>query len=546
MVTLSFHGGIGCIGGNKFLLRDGEHTFFLDFGLPFSQRKGFYEEYLNPRPGAGLLDFLEMGLLPPIRGIYRGDLETVGLWKRFDSHKHYREMDSLDGVLLSHAHLDHSGYISFLQGDIPVYASALTAFVAKAMQDCAKSDVEHEVCYLTPREYSVPKSGWRLGALKGGEWNKVHSVQRPFRLADPGTASLSQEALSFWRDTPVARPMDTTPLGDMASSPLPLRSFPLDHSIPGAMAWAVETSVGWVVYTGDIRFHGSRGGLSHNFIEQAAALHPRALVAEGTYVESERLPVAEEEVYENALRAARGARGLIIADFAPRDIERLLTFRQVARNIGRRLVVLTRDAYLLEATALMEPLVPPVATDDILRIFEDSKTGPDKWEKGVFERHHGQMVSAEEISRRQTDYMVCFSFFDLNKLPSIMPQEGSVYIYSSSEPHDEEGELDVRRLNQWILRFGMRPVGVPRWTEHTVACPLGVKAECGHWAVPDEERGLHASGHATGPQLLDMVRSIRPQTFIPVHSQTPERYLELLKGTDIEVYLPSEGGVLAL
>jgi len=392
----------------------------------------------------------------------------------------------------------------------------------------------------------VPKSGWRLGALKGGEWSRVHSVQRPFRLSDASAASLRQEALFFWQDTPVARPLDTTPLSAMAASPFPLRSFPLDHSIPGATAWAVETSTGWVVYTGDIRFHGAKGGLSRSFIEQASALRPRALVAEGTYVESERLPVTEEEVYENSLRAASGARGLIIADFAPRDIERLLTFRQVAQEIGRRLVVLPRDAYLLEATALMGSQVSPLATDDIFRVFEDTKTGPDKWEKGVFERHRGQMVSAEEISLRQTDYMVCFSFFDLNKLPSIMPQEGSVYIYSSSEPHDEEGGLDMRRLNQWIRRFGMRPVGVPQWTEHASACPLGLRDGCGHWAVPDEERGLHASGHATGPQLLDMVKSIRPQTFIPVHSQAPEHYLELLKGTGVEVHLPSQGGVLAL
>ncbi|MEE9202118.1 MAG: hypothetical protein V3U31_02850 [Dehalococcoidia bacterium] len=276
MVSLSFHGGIGCIGGNKFLLRDGEHAFFLDFGLPFAQRKLFYEEYLNPRAGAGLLDPLEMGLLPPIRGIYREDLETEGLWGRFSSHKGYRELDHLDGVLLTHAHLDHSGYISFLRGDIPIYASALTAFVAKAMQDCGRSDMEHEVCYLTPREYSVPRE-LRVGALKSGDWKKVHAIQRPFRLAEPGPASLSLESVAFWEDTPGARTLDLAPLGDMASSPLPLRSFPLDHSVLGATAWAVETSVGWVVYTGDLRFHGSRGELSRRFIEQAAALRPRAL-----------------------------------------------------------------------------------------------------------------------------------------------------------------------------------------------------------------------------------------------------------------------------
>jgi ribonuclease J len=156
------------------------------------------------------------------------------------------------------------------------------------------------------------------------------------------------------------------------------------------------------------------------------------------------------------------------------------------------------------------------------------------------------MVSAEEVRGHQSEYMLCFSFFDLNELPSIMPQEGSVYIYSSSEPHDEEGELDMRRLNAWIQRFGMTPVGVPQWEEHTPACPLGVKEECGHWVVPEVERGLHASGHATGPELLNMVRDIQPRTFIPIHSERPELYKEHLRGTGIEVFLPTEGEELDL
>jgi ribonuclease J len=49
-------------------------SFFLDFGYPYSKYRVFYEEYLKPRPGAGLLDLLVMGLLPQLEGIYRADL----------------------------------------------------------------------------------------------------------------------------------------------------------------------------------------------------------------------------------------------------------------------------------------------------------------------------------------------------------------------------------------------------------------------------------------------------------------------------------------
>jgi ribonuclease J len=57
--------------------------------------------------------------------------------------------------MLSHAHLDHSGHISVLREDIPVYATATTAFIAKAVQDSGISSFDQQVCYFTPRLRSV-------------------------------------------------------------------------------------------------------------------------------------------------------------------------------------------------------------------------------------------------------------------------------------------------------------------------------------------------------------------------------------------------------
>src|SRR3989337_3464956 len=98
---------------------------------------------MKPRSGAGLLDPLAMGLLPPLEGLYRSDVEVPGLWSSFRQHPSYRRLEQADGVLLSHAHLDHSGHISFLRSDIPVYSTALAAFIAKAVQDSGKSDFDN-------------------------------------------------------------------------------------------------------------------------------------------------------------------------------------------------------------------------------------------------------------------------------------------------------------------------------------------------------------------------------------------------------------------
>ena len=160
MVRLTFYGRVNEIGGTKILLEDGDRKLFLDFGFPCKRHKLFYEEYLKPRSGAGLLDPLSMGMLPPLEGLYRDDLAPAGLWQQFRSAPLYRSVDHVDGVLLSHAHLDHSGYISFLRADIPVYSTAMTAFIAKAMQDAGKADFDQQVCYFGPTVHERPK-GWR-------------------------------------------------------------------------------------------------------------------------------------------------------------------------------------------------------------------------------------------------------------------------------------------------------------------------------------------------------------------------------------------------
>ena len=173
MVRITCHGGVNEIGGNKIVVQDSDVRFSFDFGTSFKRRYDYFEEYLKPRPGVGLLDVLYMGLLPPLEGIYREDLEPgVGFWQPWRAEPHYART-SLDGVLLSHAHLDHSGYISFLDPEIPIYSSLMTAFISKAMQDSGQADFESEVCYANLRE---PNGG----VLKASKTSK----RRPFLFVD--------------------------------------------------------------------------------------------------------------------------------------------------------------------------------------------------------------------------------------------------------------------------------------------------------------------------------------------------------------------------
>jgi len=531
MASITLYGGVGVIGGTKALLEDGDSCLFFDFGTDYSQRGKYFEEFLAPRSGQGLLDLLEMGLLPPLEGLYRPDLVPPGdLWARYRDQPHYRELPPVDAVLASHAHLDHTGYISFLRPEIPVYATAMTAFIAKAVQDSSGSDFEREITYLNER--ALDDEGMLTVPRKGD----YHG--RPFALVDAG--GLGEEAVDFWNWSPAkTKALQAAALLDAPSQAggLPVRHFPVDHSVYGACAWAVETSAGWVVYTGDIRFGtGSRAADSKAFVQAARALRPRALLCEGTRApqpeEPAEPPVGEEQVRDNALREVQAASAtLVIADFGPRNIERLLTFLDICQETKRQLVVLSKDAYLLDAVRLVDSTLPDIASHACLRLYNDPKARPLGWEQRVRDRYAGRAVTPAEVGRAPGDFVLCFSFWDIKNLIDIRPSGGR-YIYSASEAFSEEQRIDIDRLGNWLERFAMTGVGLPR-------------RELGGKPLP-EEASLHASGHAGPEELLGLIREAAPQTLIPVHTENPGYFRQALAGSNIELVEPEYGQPISL
>jgi ribonuclease J len=245
--------------------------------------------------------------------------------------------------------------------------------------------------------------------------------------------------------------------------------------------------------------------------------------------------IAEQEVYENAFRVIDNAQGLVIADFPGRDVDRLLTFLRVARDTRRKLAILPKDAYLLKAMRLLEPEIPDIAQEDTIVIYQETTASksPPQWLKRIYQEHSGKVVLASDVGSNQGDFILCFSFWDLNELPSIQPQPGSLYVFSSSEPHNEEQQMDFWRLHHWLKHFQLRAFGLPVKTD-------------GDWEIPEEEKGLHASGHACGPDLLRVAREIRPQVLIPVHSEKPKFYEDNLGDSGIRVMLPTEGAALEI
>ncbi len=369
---------------------------------------------------------------------------------------------------------------------------------------------------------------------------------RPFQLVGELPTALRREILrSPFGGRTIFEPSEPVAAGSRIGD-LEFRTQTVDHSVYGATAFLLETDGGPIAYTGDVRFHGERGEETERFVRELEARRPELLIIEGTRLRpNDDAPPqpkrTEDEVERNcAQRVAESEGRLVVADFGPRNVERLRRFRRIAHAAGRSLVLTPKDAFLLHLLHAADPSVEVDLGPGGMRILEEPSVGPERgWLSGVLDRHADAFLNPRDIARAPGRHLLCFSFFDCNDLVDLKKEgatEGGLWLYSSSEAHGEEQEFDFLRLEHWIEWAGMRKVGF----RHTVDAAGERRLTFEH---PDDV-GHHASGHATEAELVELIARAGPRAIVPVHTiQKPERYRALLKarGADVRVLAPTPG-----
>jgi ribonuclease J len=518
-IGITVFDGADCIGGNKIYLefksgRLDKRGIFFDFGMNFKRNGEYYEEFLTPRTVRGIHDLLSLDIIPRI-SCYRPDLIPSDV--------------SLEGgrviyplaILVSHAHMDHMGNIGLLDRKIPVITHPMTAAIIKGIQDCG-SKMESEVAYLSTR---IPdEDDHRL--IEMGHYKKFPYRGRDFYLTGPCHTGWPDEGMepitSFWCSQPTSKRLEPGSLSYASElSDLEFRACDVDHSMYGASAFSVNTDAGWIVYSGDLRLHGSYRDKTVRFGEEAGRLSPRLLIIEGTRASRTERPESEEEVRRNCLAAVENEQNLVIADFSARNFERLDLFQEIAARTGRTLVVLMKDAYLLRAMRCVDGL----DRMSKVKIYRDLKASRDGYEKTILADFPDRTIDPQEIRANPGQYILCFSFFDIKHLLDIKTEKGT-YIYSSSEAFTEEQRIDFQRLWNWLARF------------HFTVKGFSVERENGMPKISFEQ-GYHASGHASGQDILDLIRKINPEMVMPVHTEHPAFFIENLP--EYRVIRPQNG-----
>ncbi len=292
-----------------------------------------------------------------------------------------------------------------------------------------------------------------------------------------------------------------------------VRFIAVCHSIPDAVAMAVETPLGTVIHTGDYKLDTTPvdgRGTDYAAFAELGRQGVLLLCADSTNAEREGFTKSERTLVgplDRLLRTYRNRR-VIISAFAS-NLNRVQLVLDAAARFNRKVAFAGRS------------MVSNV--DLALRL-------------GYLSAEPGIVIPIQEIDSHPPARLIVMTTGSQGE-----PFSGLVLMSKGEHHRVRLGAKDV------VALFANPIPG----NEKTVSSTINRLFELGCEVLYEREQGLHVSGHASREELKVLLDIVRPRYFVPVHGEYRMlvRHAQLAEAVGVpskDIFLMQNGDVLSI
>ena len=278
-------------------------------------------------------------------------------------------------------------------------------------------------------------------------------------------------------------------------------AYTVDHSAYGSCAYLIECDGKRILYSGDIRLHGVKGILYKNLPKDVDYL-----LLEGTNILRAKNNPTEREIEKQFVEAFNDAPdALHLVWCSAKNIDRICVLFRACLRCGKTLVIDPYTANVLAAVAELNPKIPTVTTAEQMKVYF-----PPRLTTLLTERNQERYIYSLNPKQNKVSYD------DFARSPEkyVMLVRPTTLTY-------------LQRINTPHIRL-IKSIWGGYWDEpNTERFRSWVEEHC------EQVKDIHSSGHADTKSLQRIVEHIRPQTIIPIHTNSPSSFGELFSENHI-------------